>query len=361
MKKMKDQAAAFKTTTGLDLGDKSSRFCVIDEAGEVVERDRCATSRRGIRKAFEGRPAQVVVIEVGTHSPWVSALLKDLGHDVIVANPRRVRLIAASLKKNDDIDAELLARLGRADRALLAPIEHRGMETQTDLAIIKSRDQLVQTRTKLVNHVRGLVKAFGERLPSCTTEAFPAVVAPLVPEALAPVLKPTLETIASINAGIKKLTRAIEKELPQKYPEMELLMQVDGVGPITAAAFILTIEDPKRFEKSRKVGAYLGLTSRQHQSGDEDPELRISKAGSPLLRRLLVNCAHRILGAFGAESDLRTWGLGLAARGKKNAKKRAVVAVARKLSVLLHRLWVTGEVYQPVGYHQRQQRGGRAA
>ncbi len=361
MKKMKDQAATFKTTTGLDLGDKASRFCVINEAGEVVERDRCATSRRGMRKAFESRPPQVVVIEVGTHSPWVSSLLKELGHEVIVANPRRVRLIAASMRKNDDIDAELLARLGRADRKLLAPIEHRGPAAQADLAVLRSRDGLVQTRTKLINQVRGLVKSSGERLPSCATEAFPSIAAPLVPEALAGALKPTLETIASVNAGIKKLTRVIEKELPERYPEMELLMQVDGVGPITAAAFILTLDDPKRFEKSRKVGAYLGLTTRQHQSGESDPELRISKAGSPLLRRLLVNCAHHILGRFGAESDLRTWGLGLAARGKKNAKKRAVVAVARKLSVLLHRLWVTGEVYQAIGYAECRQRGGRAA
>jgi transposase len=359
--KMKDQARSFKTTTGLDLGDKTSRFCVIDEAGGVIERGGCATSRRGMRKEFEHRPAQVVVIEVGTHSPWVSTLLTELGHKVIVANPRRVRLIAASMKKNDDIDAELLARLGRADEALLAPIEHRGVAAQSDLAVIKSRDALVQTRTKLVNHVRGLMKSVGERLPSCTPAAFPKVAAPLLPEALRPVLKPMLATIAAVTAGIKKLTRVIEKEMPEKYPEMERLMQVNGVGPITAAAFILTLEDPKRFTKSRKVGAYVGLTTRRHQSGENDPELRISKAGSPLLRRLLVNCAHHILGAFGTESDLRTWGLGLAARGKKNAKKRAVVAVARKLSVLLHRLWVTGEDYQAIGYHQSRQRGGQAA
>jgi transposase len=357
MKKVKDQSVEFKTTMGLDLGDKKSRFCLIDGAGDVIERGGCPTSRRGFRKAFEKRPAQVVVIEVGTHSPWVSVLLAELGHQVIVANPRKVRLIAASMRKNDDIDAELLARLGRADKALLAPIEHRGMAVQADLAVIKSRDELVQTRTKLINHVRGLVKSSGERLPSCTTEAFPATTAPLLPEPLRPVLEPMLQTIASINAGIKKLMWLIEKELPKKYPDIELLMQVDGVGPITAAAFVLTLEDPRRFAKSRQVGAYLGLTTRQHQSGEKDPELRISKCGSPLLRRLLVNCAHHILGHFGAESDLRTWGLGLAARGKKNAKKRAVVAVARKLSVLLHRLWVTGEVYQAVGYHQRQHGG----
>lgn len=354
MKKMTDQGATFKTTTGLDLGDRKSVFCVIDGSGAVVERGRCATSRRGIRKAFENRPAQVVVIEVGTHSPWVSTLLAELGHEVIVANPRRVRLIAASGRKNDALDAEFLARLGRADKALLAPIKHRGMAAQADLVVIKARDALVQARTKLISFSRGVVKSAGERLPTCTTPAFPQTVVDLIPESLGPALKPMLETIASVNAGIKKLTRVIEQEMPKKYPEMELLRQVDGVGPITAATFVLTIDDPGRFEKSRQVGPYLGLTTRRHQSGDEDPELRISKAGSPLMRRLLVNCAHHILGPFGANSDLRTWGLGLAARGKKNAKKRAVVAVARKLAVLLHRLWVTGEVYQAIGYRQRR-------
>jgi transposase len=338
---------------GLDLGDRKSQFAVlppISEGGEIIERGRCATTRRGFRKVFEGRPATRVVLEVGTHSPWVSRLLKELGHEVIVANPRKVRLISANDSKDDDVDAELLARLGRADPKLLCPIHHRGEDAQADLALIRSRSELVDARVMLINHVRGAVKSFGERLPTCSTDAFAAKMEPLIPDGLRPALSSVLVCIAQLTTEIKKATKKIETEISERYPDVEVLRQVEGVGPITAIAYILTLEDPTRFKKSRKAGAYLGLRPAKKKSGKKDPELRITKAGNTYLRRLLVNCAHYILGPFGKDSDLRNWGLHLASRGKKNAKKRAVVATARKLAVLLHRLWTTGEEYQAIGY-----------
>jgi transposase len=341
-------------SVGLDLGDRNSQFAVlppISEGGEVIKRGRCATTRRGLRKVFEGRAATRVVLEVGTHSPWVSRLLEELGHEVIVANPRKVRLISANDSKDDDVDAELLARLGRVDPKLLSPIQHRGEDAQADLAVIRSRSELVDARVMLINHVRGAVKSSGERLPSCSTDAFATKMAPLIPEKLRPALTPVLACIAQLTAEIKKATKKVEIEMMERYPDAELLRQVDGVGPITAIAFILTLEDPTRFKKSRKAGAYLGLRPAKKKSGKQDPELRITKAGNTYLRRLLINCAHYILGPFGKDSDLRDWGLHLASRGKKNAKKRAVVATARKLAVLLHRLWTTGEKYQAIGYH----------
>jgi transposase len=341
-------------TIGLDLGDRASQLCVLDPQGKVVQRGRCATTRRGIRKKFERRPRATVVIEVGTHSPWVSKLLEELGHEVIVANPRRVKLISANHSKDDDVDAELLARLGRVDAKLLSPVEHRGVEAQTDLALIRSRAGLIEARSKLINHVRGTVKSFGERLPKCDGDAFTKRAAPELPDALRPALEPVLTSIAQLTGEIKKATKVVETEMFERYPDAELLRQVDGVGPITAVTYILTIDDPKRFEKSRKVGAFLGLRPGKKKSGKKDPELRITKAGDSYLRSLLVNCAQYILGPFGKESDLRTWGLELASRGKKNAKKRAVVATARKLAVLLHRLWTTGEEYEAVGYEHRR-------
>lgn len=341
-------------TVGLDLGDRKSEFCVLNDQGKVVEKGRCATTRRGFRKAFEERPTLTVVIEVGSHSPWVSKLLPELGHEVIVANPRRVKLISENQSKDDDVDAELLARLGRVDPTLLSPIEHRGIEAQTDLAVIRSRAELVDARVMLINHVRGTVKSFGERLSKCTTDAFAKKAASTIPDALRPALDPILATITQLTAQIKSATKKIETDMFDRYPDAELLRQVDGVGAITAVAYILTLDDRARFKKSRKVGAFLGLRPAKKKSGKKDPELRITKAGDNYLRRLLVNCAHYILGPFGKDSDLRSWGLELASRGKKNAKKRAVIAVARKLAVLLHRLWTTGEEYQAIGYQHRR-------
>jgi transposase len=174
-----------------------------------------------------------------------------------------------------------------------------------------------------------------------------------------PALGPILEQIGSLTQRIRDYDRRLEAISKDRYPETELLRQVEGIGPLTALAFVLTLEDPHRFEKSRSVGAYLGLVPARDQSGDRDPQRRISKEGDEMLRRLLVGSAHYTLGPFGSDSDLRRHGEKIASRGGKNAKKRAAVAVARKLSVLLHHLWVTGEVYDPLHDAHRRQRKGR--
>jgi transposase len=337
-------------TIGCDLGDKMSAIFLIATDGKT-ERHRVKTSRPSMEEFFR-RPRAHVVIEVGTHSRWVSHLLKEQGHQVTVANPRRVKAISESDTKTDRADAELLARLGRADVHLLAPVQHRGRAAQVDLAVLKARDALVGCRSRLVNHVRGVVKSFGERLPTCTAESFHRRTRLLVPNDLRPALEPLYQALEAIEQQIRSLERSIEK-MAEAYPDSDVLAQVHGVGTLTAMAFLLTVEDKKRFTKSRMAGAFLGLRPRTDQSGDGNPQLRITKAGDPFLRRLLVNSANHILGPFGKDSDLRQWGLELAKRGGKNARKRAKVAVARKLAVLLHRLWVTGEVYQPVGYGKR--------
>jgi transposase len=335
-------------TIGCDLGDKRSEICVLDADGKVRLRAAVRTTRKGITEFFTRAPAHVV-IEVGAHSRWVGSLLKGLGHRVTVANPRRVKLISESNNKTDRHDAELLARLGRTDVALLAPVEHRTPQAQADLAVAKARDVLVATRTKLVNHVRGTVKSFGERLPTCTAESFARQTRALVPAELKPALEPIYQALDRLDEQIKEQDKLIGR-LAKRYPDVDVVSQPSGVGVLTALVYLLTIEDKTRFAKSRMVGAFLGLRPRKSKSGDGDPQLRITKAGDPFLRRLLVNGANYILGPFGQDSELRRWGLELAKRGGKNAKKRAKVAVARKLAVLMHRLWVTGEVYEPLGY-----------
>ena len=347
-------------TAGLDLGDRYSYLCLLDaESAEVIEEGRISTNPKALQRRFSGCESMRIAIEAGTHSPWVSRLLKDLGHQVLVANARKLKLIYAEGRKNDRLDAQNLARLARLDPKLLSPLKHRGETSQAHLAIVRSREALIEARAKLINHVRGTVKSFGSRLPKCSSPTFHKKVDAHVPEPLKPALEPLLKTIASMTESIQEYDHKLEVLAEESYPEAKLLKRIHGVGTLTALTFVLTLEDPSRFGRSRAVGAYLGLVPGKDQSGERDPQKRISKQGNGLLRKLLVGSAHRILGPFGGDSDLRRHGLKICKRGGKNAKKRAVVAVARKLSVLLHRLWVTGEVYEPLYNAERSE--GRAA
>jgi len=333
--------------TGVDIGDRYCHICVLDGDAEVIEETRVKTKPEAIERYFSGKERMRVALEVGTHSPWISSLIADQGHEVLVANARKLRMIYENDQKDDRTDAEMLARVARMDPKLLSPIQHRGEEARASLAVIRSRDILVQGRTKLVNHVRGSVKAFGARMPSCSTGSFGKHVGE-IPENLAAALTPVMNTIQELTGRIREYDRRIEQAAKEEIPETAALRQVGGVGALTSLAFVLILENPGRFKNGRVVGSYVGLCPRRDQSGDANPQLRIAKTGNPYLRRLLVGSAHYILGPFGPDSDLRRWGLKLAERGGKNAKKRAAVAVARKLSVLLFRLWQTGEVYEPL-------------
>lgn len=335
-------------SVGIDLGDKRSRFCFLDIYGEIVFEDGLATRREEFKAYFSSIPKARIAIEVGTHSPWVCELLESLGHTVYVANPRKMESIHKNRRKNDKVDARTLARLVRADPELLYPIRHRGAEVRKDLVLLRAREALVGVRTVLITSMRGLVKSVGERLPACSADSFHNSVADSIPERLGPALWPMLEQIELLTAKIKEYDKLVNQLAAKKYPETGVLQQVKGVGALTSLAFVLTIENPSRFQKSRDVGPYLGLVPKQDESGDSSPQLKITKTGDVMVRRLLVSSGHYILGPFGEDCDLRRHGLKIAARGGKNAKKRSVVAVARKLGVLLHRLWVTGEVYEPL-------------
>lgn len=343
-------------TMGIDLGDRRSRIHVLDAQAEGVAEGWAPTTREGLTKWLDEYPQARVVMEAGTHSPWASRWAEELGHETFVANPSELYGRKRRKRRNDKLDAEQLARLGRADPALLHPIRHRGEAAQVDLAILQSRDSLVKARTLMINHVRGSVKAIGERLPSCDAHSFARRMEEEIPELLRPALNPVMEQIASLTPAIASCDRRIEKRLERRYPEAERLRRVKGVGPLTALAFVLVLEDPKRFPRAREVGSYVGLVPRLDESSEFQPQLRITKAGNEVLRRYLVQAAHFILGPFGPDTDLRRWGLSLMARGGKNAKKRAAVAVARKLSVLLLRLWATGAAYEPLRNAAREER-----
>ena len=337
-----------RLTVGVDLGDKWSNYCILGLDGEKLTEGELGTTPQEFVEFFQGMAPARVVMEVGTHSAWAREAVTGCGHEVLVANPRQMEGPKRRKRKNDRIDAHKLARVGRMDPQSLFTVDHRSTEVRQDLVALRARDALVAVRTELINTTRGLVKSMGARLPKCSSGSFSKKVEGAVPLALREALMPLVRLVETLSDGIEAYDERIEKLATEKYPQTKLLRQVKGVGAITALTYVLTLENPKRFAKSRDVGPYLGLVPKQEDSGDRQPQLRITKMGDMMLRRLLVGSAHYILGPFGPDTDLRRYGIRLCERGGKNAKKRAVVAVARKLGVLLHRLWVSGEVYEPL-------------
>ncbi len=367
---IRKRAAKERLTVGLDLGDRHISCCVVSEAGKILWESTLLTTKAGLGAVFAGMARVRIAFEAGTHSPWISRYLEALGHEVIVANTRNLAYITQSTRKNDRLDARKLAQLARVDIALLSPIRHRSQAAQADLTVLRGRDLAVRERNKLVASVRGTVKSFGERLAGCAPErAGVWLLEGVVAEEIQRGLEPLLQVVEKLNQVIAGYDREIEA-MAQRYPEVNLLQQVYGVGLVIGLTFLLTIEDAQRFERSRDVGPYLGLRPKKRDSGASQPELSITKEGDHLLRWLLVQGAHTILRRGAPDSDLRRWGLGMLQAGetersqkgqsRKGLKKKVVVAVARKLAVLLHHLWVSGEVYEPL-HNARQRTMGAVA
>jgi transposase len=331
---------------GIDVGDKNSQVCAKDASGAVVWEKKVRTTEAGFRGALGKLAPCRIVIEAGGQTRWIKACLETLGHEVKVADARKLRRIFQSESKSDVRDARELAEeaLWRWNR--MSVVMLRSGKSQEKLAVLKARDVLVRARTAMVNVVRSVLKQEGVVVSKGSPEAFAKKAGPVVPEGLRAALDPVVRQIAALTEEIRGYDRRIETA-GSAEGAIRLLRTVTGVGPVTSAAFVWTLDDPGRFAKSRTVGAFLGLRPRRDQSGDTDKELPITKTGNGFLRRLLVGSAQYILGPFGPDTALRAWGLKLAGRGGKRAKRRAVVAVARKLSVILHRMWVTGEVYVP--------------
>ena len=343
-------------TVGMDMGDKNHSICVLDADGEVLNRDTVGNTAKAIRNYFEEMKPCRVSMEAGTHSGWVSRILEELSFEVLVGNPRKLRAIWDSDQKCDGKDADMLARIARFDPHLLHPIHHRGQKAQVDLAVIKARDMVVKVRSILITHARGMVKSVGQRISTCGAEAFHHRLLEETPEELRPALEPVMKSIEDLTLRIRHYDKLIESLCAEKYPETQKLRAINGVGPVTSLAYVLTLEESSRFDTSRAVGPFLGLTPKRDQSGQIDKQLHITKAGDAYMRRLLVGSAQYILGVFGPDCDLRRFGLKLAARGGKNAKRRAVVAVARKLAVLLHHLWKSDAAYDPLYQENRKKK-----
>ena len=224
---------------------------------------------------------------------------------MLVANPRKMEGSKRRKRKNDRIDAHKLARLGRVDAQSLHPITHRSREVRQDLVLLRAREALVAARTELINTTRGLVKSMGTRLPQCSSRSFGHKVGDAIPEKVREALLPLVQLADALSDCIKGYNERIEELASEKYGHTKLLRQVKGVGPITALAYVLTLENPERFCKSRDVGPYLGLAPKQEDSGESQPQLGISQAGDRMLRKLLVGSAQYIWGPFAPDTDLR--------------------------------------------------------
>lgn len=345
-------SAVPERTIGIDLGDVKHAVCVLDRDGEIVDQRTITNHRESLRRLSKKYPDARVVMEVGSHSPWVSRFMKGLGHEVLVANARKMRAIYTNERKSDELDAMMLARIGRMDPKLLHPIQHGSEQAQRDLLQVKLRDNLVRQRVDIISSVRFTLKSLGVALPSPNTACFAKRARTLLcnqDESLLAMIEPSLQIVDLLTQKIREIEKRIEQLGMERYPVTQRLQKITGVGAITSLAFVLTVGDPQRFARRRDVGAYLGLVPRRDQSGGLDKQLRISKAGDAYVRRLLVSAAQYILGPFGPDSDLKRHGLQLAERGGRAAKKKAVVAIARKLAVLMLALWSeTGADYQPL-------------
>lgn len=336
-------------TIGLDLGDRKHAVCVLDAKGGILKQESIANNRGSLTALSRRHPGALIAMEVGTHSPWISRFLKALGHRVLVANARKLRAIYKNERKCDRKDAEIIARLARSDEKLLHPIEHVSEEMQVDLLQIKLRDNLVRQRVDIISSVRGTLKSLGIMLPSPNSESFARHARRILghehPEHLA-LVEASLCVLDTMTEQIRSLEKSIAAMSAEKYPEADFLTQIVGVGTLTSLTFILTIGDPTRFSRKRNVAAFLGLVPKRDQSGETDKQLRITKAGDSYLRKLLVQAAQFILGPFGPDTTLKRKGLKLAERGGPRAKRKAVVAVARNLAVLLLTLWHDEAIYQ---------------
>lgn len=327
---------------GMDLHQKTTMICILDEEGEVVERRCVSTTRVALDRYFGRRAPMRVAMEAGGVSPWVSRLVSRHGHEVVVCSPRRVRLIAESTMKNDEDDAEVLARLVRLDPAFLKPIQHRSEQAQRMRGQLLVRRALIDARTGWINQTRGILRSFGYRVAGKNADTFAQRVDLLkLPSDLRDVLEPLLAQITAVTGQIRCCDKALE-QLAAEIPEVAHLREIPGVGLIVALYFVLSIEDPTKFRRSRDVAAFFGLRPAMRDSGQVSSYGRITKEGDPEMRRLLVQAALALMKSR-RDTALKRWATTLEGR---RGKAKARVALARKLAVLMHRLWVTGEAYQ---------------
>lgn len=329
---------------GLDVSKEQTSYCVKDKTGATLAEGKVETHPDAIFEMLKAETLcpERVVLETGSMSGWLQRHLAALSMPVICVDARQAHAVMKlQPNKTDASDAAVLAELART--GFYRQVALKSENAQERRSLLKARDQVVKQRRDIDNTLRGLLRSFGIRLPK-GVGGFVARVRMQLTEHpnLAIVAEPLLDVRRSLDQSLDKLDREVGRRV-KADPVCRRLMSVPGVGPVTALCFVSTIDDPTRFTKSRTVGAYLGLTSRRHQSGEMDYSGRISKRGDSLLRKYLYEAAHCLLTSVRRACSLKSW----ARRVQKRAgHKKACVALARKLAVLLHRLWQNGATFQ---------------
>ena len=329
---------------GLDVSKEETSICVMNGSGEVLWSGKASSDPETLLRALkEAAPcAQRIVLETGTLSPWLARGLRAHGLPVDVIDARQAHgVMKLQLNKSDASDARLLAEIART--GFCRPVAVISEAAQKQRMLLKARAHLVRQRRDTENTMRGLLSSLGIRFPKGSARLVERIRAALVqtPE-LSAIIEPLLASAEVLGAEIKRLDAEI-RDRAKRNPACALLMTVPGVGPITALAFAATIDEAGRFAKSRSVGAYLGLTTRRHQSGEIDYSGRISKQGDAMLRSLLYEAANSMLCRVRRAHPLKDWARRIK---KRSSHKKACVALARKLAVILHQMLVTGEVFR---------------
>jgi len=328
---------------GMDLHQWHTDVCVLGDDGVVQERARFLTNRERLERFFRGRKPMRVVMEAGGSSPWVARLVESCGHEVLVCNPRNVRVIAESTLKTDERDAETLARLARLDEGVLGSVRPRSEEAQQLRNELKVRGALVETRTKLINTTRGILRAMGYVVHGGSSRKFTGRVRQMeLPDELARTVMPLLSQIDSVSEEIGRCEEKLQERV-KEMPEVRLLEEIPGVGPIVALYFVASVDDPDRYLSPRNVASFFGLRPVMRSSGKRSYYGRITRHGDPEMRRLLIQAAHALMRS-NTRCRLQDWARDLEAR---KGKAKAMVALARKLAVLMVRLWRAGEVFEP--------------
>lgn len=331
------------THVGIDVHQKYSQVCELSLNGVVESECQIPTTRSSLNRWFGKRDDLRIVVESSGVSRWVVRVLKEMGHEVTVVNPRRVRLIAESTLKTDRIDAEVLARLSCFGEGLLPTVYQRSEESANVQTRLRVRSTLVRSKVAMVNSLKGSLRNRGYRLRG---QAIRRVIANLVAMELPSELRQSLDPLVEALLEVDERLRAVNAEIREECQENRLLKRlqtVPGVGPVVSLAYVSWIDDPTRFRSSRQVGPYLGLRPKVRRSAEFEFRGRITREGNPELRRLLTQAAHCFLRTQ-QDSALKQWALDLE---KRAGKKKAIVALARKLAVLMHRLWVTGHDFEP--------------
>ena len=332
----------YYTTIGMDVSDRKTQVCVMAGTArkpKIIMETTIPTTKEGLAKFLSAQDRSApVAFEAGTHCRWMNEVAEGMGFKVYVANPCRLRMITESKTKNDVNDARMLARLALSDPGLLHPVKLRGPGHQKMLNLHEMRNLLVKQRTGIVVQLRAVAKSMGFRIVKCQAASFHNLDRKAWPKDLNDIAWPMIKNLEQLAVTIKTYEKQIRElaETPTFKAQVGRLMEIRYVGLYVATGFVaVTGGDMDRFEKPRDIGPWLGVTPKQDQSGDIDRQCRITKAGSPFMRRLLVESAQMILRDGSSDTDLKAKGLRICARGAKIAKRKAVTAVARSLAVLM--------------------------